>query len=352
MNQMSFTSSARNNRLIGTWLFFVMLTVVCMIVFGGATRLTNSGLSITEWKPITGALPPLSHEAWLAEFEKYKQIPEFEAEHPDMTLKGFEFIYFMEWGHRQLGRFIGLIYAIPLIIFVFRKALPKSRAWRFWAILILIGVQGAIGWWMVASGLDDVSVSQYRLATHLGMAFVILGLLFWLWRDARENWPRAEARPVMAKRTGLLAFLIFVQIILGAFVAGTKSGLSFNTWPLMDGHFIPNGYGIMSPFWKNFFENTAAIQFNHRTLAYVILGLAIWVFLSTRKLRHLSRAVVILSLLIIWQVVLGIVTLLTGSVFHVWTDIHIELALFHQFSSILVFLSALWVWRSAITYRS
>ena len=352
MNQISFRSGVRDNRLIGTWLLFVMLTVICMIVFGGATRLTNSGLSITEWKPITGALPPLSHEAWLIEFEKYKQIPEFEAEHPDMTLKGFEFIYFMEWGHRQLGRFIGLVYALPLLFFTFRKAVPKFRAWRFWAILILIGVQGAIGWWMVASGLDDVSVSQYRLATHLGMAFVILGLLFWLWRDARENWPKRNMRPNFSKRSGLLAFLIFVQIILGAFVAGTKSGLSYNTWPMMDGRFIPNGYGVMSPIWKNLFENTAAIQFNHRTLAYIILTMTVWVFLTSRKHRFMRGSVTVLSLLILWQVALGIITLLTGSVVHVWTDIHIELALLHQFSSILVFLSVLWVWRNTLVSRA
>ncbi|MGB0907920.1 MAG: COX15/CtaA family protein, partial [Maricaulaceae bacterium] len=157
---------------LGPWLFILIVLVVLMIVLGGATRLTNSGLSITEWKPITGALPPLSHEAWMAEFEKYKQIPEFRAEHPDMDLKGFEFIYFMEWSHRQLGRIIGLVYALPFFIFLFRRKFPPGRALRFWGILVLIGLQGAVGWWMVASGLTDdrVDVSQYRLAAHLGMA--------------------------------------------------------------------------------------------------------------------------------------------------------------------------------------
>ena len=351
MSEISFTSNARASRNIALWLVFVMITVIAMIVFGGATRLTNSGLSITEWEPITGILPPLSHEAWMAEFEKYKQIPEFEAEHPDMTLKGFEFIYFMEWGHRLLGRFIGLVYALPLFYFAFRRRLPRGQGWRFWLILILIGVQGAIGWWMVYSGLDDVSVSQYRLATHLGMAFVIVGLLFWLWRDAREGWPKTTSHPFMSKRTGVLAVLIFAQIILGAFVAGTKSGLSYNTWPLMDGRLIPGGYGVMNPFWKNWFENTAAIQFNHRVLAYIILAVGIWVFISARQSRHLRAPVGVLSLLIVWQMVLGIVTLLTGGVMHPWWDAHIELALFHQFSSILVFLAALWVWRSALVNR-
>ena len=348
---MSFTSNARATRNIAFWLLFVMVTVIAMIVFGGATRLTNSGLSITEWKPITGALPPLSHAAWMAEFEKYKQIPEFAAEHPDMTLKGFEFIYFMEWGHRQLGRFIGLVYALPLFFFAFKGALPRGKRWRFWVILFLIGLQGAIGWWMVSSGLDDVSVSQYRLATHLGMAFIIVGLLFWLWRDAREGWPRAQSNAALGKRTALLAGLIFLQIIAGAFVAGTKSGLSYNTWPLMDGGIVPSGYGVMNPFWKNIFENTAAIQFNHRLLAYVILAVGIWVFIRARGERHLRGPVTLLSLLILWQVVLGIITLLTGSVMHAWTAMHIQLALLHQFSSILVFLAALWVWRSALVRR-
>lgn len=351
MSSMSFTSDARTTRWISKWLFFVMMLVVCMIVFGGATRLTNSGLSITEWAPIKGALPPLSHEAWLAEFEKYKQVPEFEVEHPDMTLLEFEFIYFMEWGHRQLGRLIGLAFVLPLFVFAFKRHLPKGRAWQFWMIAVLIGLQGAIGWWMVYSGLDGISVSQYRLATHLGMAFVILGLLYWLWQDARQGWPRIDRGAFMSKRTALLSGLIFVQIILGAFVAGTKSGLSYNTWPMMDGRLIPGGYGVMDPFWKNWFENTAAIQFNHRTLAYIILAVGIWVFLTARQHHHLRGPVTVLSLLIFWQVVLGIITLLTGGVMHPWWDFHIELALFHQFSSILVFLAALWVWRNALLGR-
>mgnify|MGYP003864413283 CR=1 FL=1 len=310
--------------------------VAAMIVLGGATRLTNSGLSITEWRPISGALPPLSHAQWLSEFKKYKQIPEFMAEHPDMDLKGFEFIYFMEWSHRQLGRLIGLAYALPFFFFLFRRQLPFGHGLRFFSILILIGIQGGIGWWMVSSGLvnDRVDVSQYRLATHLGMAFIILGALFWLWRDQKEGWPRRLHGMVLSKRTGFLSILVFLQIVGGAFVAGTHSGKSYNTWPLMDGDFIPSGYGIMSPFWKNIFENTAAIQFNHRFLAYILLGVALWVFFSAKTVNpRIGRAMVWTLLILAVQVLLGIWALLMAA--PLW------LALAHQFTAILVFLFTL-----------
>ena len=327
------------SRAISLWLFATLVMVMAMIVLGGATRLTNSGLSITEWKPITGALPPLSHEAWLAEFEKYKQIPEFEAEHPDMTLVGFEFIYFMEWSHRQLGRFIGLVYTVPFFVFLFKGRL-KGQALKYFSIVLLIGVQGAIGWWMVYSGLSDdrVDVSQYRLATHLGVAFIILGLLFWFWRDSVEG--QVEISPSkLTKKTKLLAGLIYLQIIAGAFVAGTHSGKTYNTWPLMDGGFVPSGYFVQSPLWRNIFENSAAIQFNHRFLAYVIVVAAIWVALSARQVTSLKKPLTALIALIVWQVALGVWTLLSIA--------PLNLSLLHQFSSILVFLAALWLWRDA-----
>ncbi len=338
---MSGYSQLRTQRNIANWLFLVIILVVAMIVLGGATRLTNSGLSITEWKPITGALPPLSHQHWMEEFEKYKQIPEFTAEHPDMDLKGFEFIYFMEWSHRQLGRFIGLAYALPFFYFLFRRRLPRGHTLRFWGILLLIGFQGGVGWWMVASGLVDerVSVSQYRLATHLGIAFFILAALFWTWRDQKDGWTNKLRVPVFRKRTSLLAGLIYLQILAGAFVAGTHSGKSYNTWPLMDGGLIPGGYAAREPFWRNIFENTAAIQFNHRLLAYIIFAFAIWVFLSARKARRMSYSAGVLLVLLLWQIALGI-----------WTLLHVApvgLSLLHQFSSILLFLAAVWLMRAA-----
>lgn len=333
---MSHLESSDGPLWVSKWLFFVMLLVIAMIVFGGATRLTNSGLSITEWLPIRGAIPPLSHEAWLAEFEKYKQIPEFSAEHPDMDLKGFEFIYFMEWGHRQLGRIIGLVYALPFIWLGLRRQLPKGKAWRFAIILLLIGMQGGIGWWMVYSGLQEgmVSVSQYRLASHLGLAFIILGCLYYTWKDSFEKWPPKTFKLTFNAQTTALAGLVYLQIVSGAFVAGTQAGKSYNTWPLMDGGFIPDGYFIMSPLWRNIFENIPAIQFNHRILAYLILFGAIGLHLSSRR-RHdgVYRKSKALLAIIFIQVALGIWTLLSAAT--------LGLALLHQFTAIFVFLAAL-----------
>ncbi len=323
----------------------MMALVATMIVVGGTTRLTNSGLSITEWAPIRGALPPLSTEAWFAEFEKYKLIPEFEAEHPDMDLAGFKFIYFWEWGHRQLGRFIGLAYTLPLFFFLARGRFAKGNRRKFFGIALLIGLQGAIGWWMVHSGLQEgmVNVSQYRLATHLGVAFIILGVLFWLYKRQRSGWDTAPAL-FGRGRTLVLAGLVYTQIIGGAFMAGTHSGHTYNEWPLMDGDFVPQGYAIQSPLWRNIFENPAAIQFNHRTLAYILLGVALWVGWSLRKDTRIRPALGVFFGLLIWQVGLGVWTLLSVA--------PLNLSLLHQFSSILVFLAAMGVvWRSRYTVK-
>jgi cytochrome c oxidase assembly protein subunit 15 len=321
---------------VTVWLGFMVGLVIAMVVIGGATRLTNSGLSITEWSPITGALPPLSQEAWIAEFEKYKQIPEFEAEHPTMDLNGFRFIYFWEWAHRQLGRIIGLAFAVPFLILLVSKRLPRRRGWTLFSVLLLIGLQGAIGWWMVHSGLQEgmVSVSQYRLATHLGMAFIILAILIGLFLDARRGWA-----PPKGNRKGMLAplflLLVYVQIILGAFVAGTGSGKTYNTWPLMDGEFIPSGYFFLSPAWRNLFENAAAIQFNHRTLAYILIGLFLLMVWRLRRDAEMRTPLFIVGVLLFWQVGLGIWTLLSVA--------PLDLSLLHQFSSVLVFVATVWL---------
>jgi cytochrome c oxidase assembly protein subunit 15 len=319
--------------------------VVAMIVIGGATRLTNSGLSITEWAPIRGALPPMSHAQWLAEFEKYKQIPEFTAEHPGMDLSGFKFIYFWEWTHRQIGRLIGLAYAVPFFVFLIMRKLPKGAILGYVAVLLLIGLQGAIGWWMVHSGLQEgmTSVSQYRLATHLSMAFLIMGLLFWLWRGQidtpRSTLSATSKRSLYSYFAGFMVVLVYLQIMAGAFVAGTDSGKTYNSWPLMDGDFVPQGYHLISPFWKNIFENPAAIQFNHRTLAYFILFCSIGLWVSAVRWKARTGALLVFTALLIWQIALGIWTLLSVAPLH--------LSLLHQFSSIMVFLSALWVWRNS-----
>ncbi len=338
--------SERDKRAISLWLLVVMLLVAAIVVVGGATRLTNSGLSITEWDPITGALPPLSNEAWLSEFEKYKQIPEFEAEHPDMDMAGFKFIYFWEWAHRQLGRLIGLAYLIPFAYFAIKKRLPRGKFLLFLTPFLLICFQGAIGWWMVYSGLQEgmVDVSQYRLATHLGVAFLILGVLYWLRKSVLNDFAKRSPASAYVKRTTLFAGLVYLQIIGGAFVAGTKSGRSYNEWPLMDGDFVPQGYAMMQPFWKNFFENTAAIQFNHRMLAYILFAFGIWVWLSVRKTRQMRGIANMMMIILLWQVGLGIWTLLSGDNFD---PLHIKLALVHQFSAIFVFIISLALaWKS------
>jgi len=314
----------------------MVLLVIAMIVIGGATRLTNSGLSITEWMPIRGALPPLSEEAWIAEFEKYKQIPEFEAEHPGMDMNGFRFIYFWEWAHRQLGRIIGLAFAIPLLILTLSRRIPSGRGLTFFAILLLIGIQGVIGWWMVHSGLQEgmVAVSQYRLATHLGMAFIILGCLLWLFFESLREW-RRESGQGEGWLPPIFLLLVYVQIIAGAFVAGTNSGKIYNSWPLMDGRFVPSGYWFQSPVWRNLFENAAAIQFNHRVLAYGLLGLFVVLAFIYRRNAMLRAPIFVLALLLCWQIGLGIWTLLAVA--------PLNLALLHQFSSVLVFISTMWL---------
>lgn len=332
---MSHSNYNTYDRSVRFWLLLMVVLVSAMIVLGGATRLTNSGLSITEWAPILGALPPLGLEAWLSEFEKYKQIPEFLAEHPDMELAGFKSIYFWEWSHRQLGRLIGLVYALPFFYFFFRKKLPQGQTLKFFSIMCLIGLQGAIGWWMVASGLvnDRVDVSQYRLATHLGVAFIILGALLWLWRNQAEGWPEKSNKVLPRKRVALLTGLVFLQVIAGAFVAGLKAGRTYNTWPLMDGDFVPAGYASMNPFWRNIFENIAAVQFNHRILAYIILVATIWVFISSKPHKRLKAYMTTFIALVAWQVLLGIYVLLTGDA--LW------LALLHQFSAVFVWMSVI-----------
>ena len=338
---MAYPFSNKSERSIRNWLLVMVLLVGAMIVLGGATRLTNSGLSITEWAPIRGALPPLNTEAWLSEFQKYQQIPEFMAEHSDMDMAGFKAIYFWEWSHRQLGRLIGLAYALPFFYFFFRRRFPQGQTLKFFGVMLLIGVQGGIGWWMVASGLvnDRVDVSQYRLATHLGVAFIILGALFWLWRNQSEAWPRKPLDKMPVKRTTLLAGLIFIQIIAGAFVAGLKAGRTYNTWPLMDGDIVPAGYGSMTPLWRNMFENIGAVQFNHRTLAYIILALTIWIFITTKRQPRIRRNMIVFKAALLWQIFLGIYVLLTGDA--LW------LALLHQFSAIFVWLAVVAVMRSA-----
>jgi len=272
------------------WLLVLFALLVVMIVVGGLTRLTDSGLSITEWAPITGALPPLSAAAWDVEFAKYQEIPEFLLQNAQMSLAEFKTIYWWEWGHRQLGRLIGLVWAVGFAWFAIRRTMPRGWLVRLLLLGALGGLQGFIGWWMVSSGLEGTrtDVASYRLATHLGLAFIILGLIAWymfsLRRPEMELFQARRRREtyLMPLATALVG-LVFAQILLGALVAGIDAGRSYTDWPLMGGQVLPPEPFGLTPWWTNFFENPSLTQFNHRILAYALMGFAIFAWLRARR---------------------------------------------------------------------
>lgn len=320
------------------WLMTIITLVFAMVIVGGATRLTNSGLSITEWKPILGAIPPLGEQDWQEAFSKYKQIPEYKIENSGMSLSEFKFIYWWEWSHRFLGRFIGVVFFIPFLYFWLTGALKTtSLKLKLFALFILGGLQGGMGWYMVMSGLvDRTDVSQYRLAAHLGLAVFIMVCTYWVYMGLKSNPGQLmnRAKTGLATVTGaVLAVLVFLQILLGGLVAGIHAGKSHNTWPLMDGQFIPDGLGAMTPWYLNIFENAMTVQFDHRMLAYLIFFAAIFqVWLVATRMgegRHLS-SVVMLFLLILVQIGLGIWTLLAV--------VPLDLALIHQGGALFVML--------------
>ena len=320
---------------IRLWLAAIAGLVLAMVMVGGATRLTDSGLSITEWKPVTGIVPPMSDQGWASEFEKYRQIPEYELINKGMTLEEFKDIYWWEWSHRFLGRMIGFVFFIPFLVFWLRGWLTRRSKWQGIGVLALGGLQGAVGWYMVASGLvDRVDVSQYRLAMHLGLAAIILASVVLMARDVRlaRLADQAEALPSRFRVTSYaLVGLVFLQILLGALVAGLDAGLTYNTWPLMDGSFIPHGLFFKAPWYVNPFENILTVQFDHRMMAYLVLGVAIFHAIQSRGLRDQAaiRRAHFLSVLVGTQVVVGIVTLLTV--------VHIHIALAHQAIAFVTF---------------
>jgi len=311
-------------RAIRIWLLVVGLMIVVMILVGGATRLTDSGLSITEWKPIHGVIPPLNQDEWLEEFEKYKQIPEYQQINKGMSLDAFKTIYWWEWGHRLLGRAIGLVFAVPLAVFWWRGMIPGWLKPRLLLLLALGGMQGVIGWWMVTSGLvERTDVSQYRLAIHLTLAILILAYATWLYARLTPDWGR-EGPDTDSGLAGLILAVTLVQVFLGGLVAGLDAGLTFNTWPLMDGAFIPDGLWIMAPAWINHFENVLTVQFQHRMTAYLLLALVLWATVRAIAItsdRALRTGWVVLLLLTGLQAVTGIVTLL-GQVPFDWALVH------------------------------
>ena len=326
-------------RAIAIWLTILAVLVAAMVLVGGLTRLTDSGLSITEWKPITGALPPLSQAHWQEEFEKYQQIPEFQIINKDMTLSEFEFIYWWEWGHRQLGRLVGLIWALGFLWFLARRAIPAG-----WTVKLLIpgllgGLQGAIGWWMVSSGLTGtmVDVASYRLATHLGLAFAILGLLghlVWEVRLSGADLLQARRRrlPGAMRFASILAAVAFVQILLGALVAGIDAGRGYIDWPLMGGEFLPSESFDYVPLWTNFFENPALVQFIHRMWGYLLFVMGVVFWWRMRGVGHMGmrRRADWVMVMLFGQVVLGVITVMHASPLH--------LAIVHQAGAIVLWL--------------
>jgi len=324
-------------RGIRAWLMVLFTLVVLMIAVGGLTRLTDSGLSITEWKPVTGALPPMTEAIWTEEFEKYKTIPQYELLNKGMSLAEFKAIYWWEWGHRQLGRFIGLVWAIGFFGFLLARQIPVGWTGRLLVLGALGGAQGAIGWWMVASGLKSemIAVASYRLATHLGLAFVILGVIAWFAfllgreeRDLMQARRGGEAR-LFALSTGWMHFA-FLQIILGALVAGIDAGRTFTDWPLMAGGILPPDMWGIDPSWRNLFENPGTVQFIHRLSGYLLLVFAIFVWLKGRRSANeaTARAFSVAFGALVAQVVLGIVTVLYIAP---W-----QLAIAHQFLAVIL----------------
>ncbi|PRY24327.1 cytochrome c oxidase assembly protein subunit 15 [Aliiruegeria haliotis] len=322
---------------IRAWLMVLFAMVVAMIVVGGLTRLTDSGLSITEWAPVTGAIPPMTEESWTAEFEKYQQIPEYQLQNVGMTIEEFKTIYWWEWGHRQLGRVIGLVWAVGLGAFLLLGKVPTGWTGRLVLPGALGGVQGAVGWWMVSSGLQGemLDVASYRLAIHLGLAFVILGLLTWyiclLGRPERDLMQarRAKEGGLFGLSTGLL-HLTFLQILLGALVAGIDAGRAFPTWPLMGSSFFPPDPFTIMPVWRNFFEDAGLVQFMHRIVGYLVFALAVFTWIRARRSTHprTRRAFDWMLVFTFGQVVIGIAAVLTQAQWHV--------AITHQLTAVLL----------------
>lgn len=304
---------------IRAWLVVLFALVAIMIAVGGLTRLTDSGLSITEWKPVTGALPPMNAADWQAEFEKYRQIPEFRDQNRWMEIGDFKVIYWWEWGHRQLGRVIGLVWAIGFLAFLGLRQIPAGWTGRLFFVGVLGGVQGAVGWWMVSSGLRGamLDVASYRLAAHLGLAFVILGFIAWyvfeLGREGRELMQARRGREdrLFGLATGWLHFA-FLQILIGALVAGIDAGRSFTDWPLMAGGVLPPDFWMADLGWRNFFENPGLVQFLHRVVGYLLLAFAVAVWLKGRRSANRATAAAFTAAFVALcaQVVLGIVTVL------------------------------------------
>lgn len=338
--QMALDKAARDRRLVRWWLYAVLVVLFALFLVGGATRLTGSGLSITEWKPIHGMIPPIGQEQWEEEFAKYREIPQYEQVNKGMTLDEFKTIFWWEWAHRQLARGVGFLVAIPLAFFWLTGRLERPLKPRLLGMLALGGLQGFIGWWMVASGLSERAfVSQYRLATHLTLACLIFTATFVIARGLAPH-SSGPAERSTQRFAGWMVVFVLIQIYLGALVAGLHAGMSYNTWPLMDGRLWPDQLLLLEPAWRNFFESPKTVQFVHRLGAYTLFVLAIWHAVATWRAApgstHARRAIVLL-LLVIGQAAVGIATLLSV--------VNLHAALTHHALAIVVLGFAAAHWR-------
>ncbi len=333
------------NRSIAAWLFVCCLMVFATLVVGGATRLTHSGLSIVEWQPIVGSLPPISAADWQSVFAKYQLTPEYLQVNQRMSLEEFKPIFWWEFIHRLLGRSIGLVFLLPFVYFLARRRLDPAMVPRLAGIFLLGALQGGMGWYMVQSGLvDDPRVSQYRLTAHLGLAFVIFASMFWLALGILAQRSQLAAAPLAPPLLALrrhafwLAGLIFVMVLSGGFVAGLHAGLSYNSFPLMHGDFLPPDMFSLEPWFLNFFNNPTAAQFDHRLIAWTLLVLLPGFWIKAGRLALTPRARLATHALLLMfslQVALGIATLLLV--------VPVTLAVLHQGGAMLLFATALWV---------
>jgi cytochrome c oxidase assembly protein subunit 15 len=331
----------RADRAVGVWLFVIAAMIGLMVVVGGLTRLTGSGLSITEWQPVTGVIPPLNEADWQAEFAKYQGTPQYELINRGMGLAGFKSIYWWEWTHRMIGRLLGVVFAVPFLMFVWQQRIDRALSTRLAVIFVLGAAQGALGWWMVQSGLEPlrVAVSQYRLAAHLGLAIVLFGYILWTGLEVIGA-ERAKGGDVARLKvwTIALAVLVFVQILLGALMAGIHAGLAFNTWPAYGGAWIPPGLYDLQPWWINHFENPALVHFQHRSAGYVVAIAAVWLYAVLRR-TGAPKPVRIAGIHVVGftalQIALGISTVISG--------VSLPLAALHQIGALALFGAALWL---------
>lgn len=330
------------SRAVAVWLLAVAGLVVAMVVVGGVTRLTGSGLSITEWNPIRGVIPPLSLADWQAEFAHYRQIPQYQALNRGMTLDQFQAIYWWEWSHRLLGRLVGVAFFVPFVWFAARREISRRLTWRLAALFVLGALQGLVGWWMVASGLSErVYVAPERLMLHLGLAFALLGGLVWTALDALAGHARQTLPSPWGRRALWLVGLIYGQVLLGALVAGNHAGLVYNDFPLFNGRLLPADYAGPG-FWATLAHSQGAVQLHHRLLAYVVLaatlGLA-WRAWRSADLAGTSKILALaLILAVIVQALLGVATLMAA--------VPLVLGLLHQLMAALTFgLAIAFAWR-------